>query len=309
MQPYTIFLHGREFRGALPGALVRDVFDVLDDGARGAVRLRLEGRSRAGGGSPPGWVNDAASFELVRVLPDAPGLELRAPTFAESLPERFAQADLFPAVSPGETALSVLGASLCDALAGDADSDAFDEPLLGTFEEFRRVFRHGVASIEIRNGRRGATPVVVTSGGLQTVQRLKRETPRPQRVRVAGTLDEIRHSDRGFTLMLTSGEAIRGVLVEGDPAVLATHFGRPAVIEGMAQFRPSGAPLRIDADLIEDADERDIQIWSKRPKSLWAPLDPRELEPRRPGGIAAIVGMWPGDETDDEIFAMIEEMS
>src|SRR5215212_3372306 len=55
MQPYTLLLHGREGSGALPASLVRALLDALDDGARGAVRLRLEGRSRAGGGVAPGW--------------------------------------------------------------------------------------------------------------------------------------------------------------------------------------------------------------------------------------------------------------
>jgi hypothetical protein len=127
---------------------------------------------------------------------------------------------------------------------------------------------------------------------------------------VFDALDEIRHSDRGFTLVLGSGDSIRGVLVEGDPAVLASFFGRAAVVEGLAQFRPSGAPLRIEAELIEAADDRDLDVWSQPHRPLWgAAAAVREVRPRRGGGIAAIVGTWPGGESDDEIFAVLEEMS
>jgi hypothetical protein len=312
MLPYSLILHGLDSpAGTLPGPLVRDLLDVLDDGAKGAVRLRLEGRSRAAGGTAPAWVTDAAAFELVGLLQEGCGLRLSAATFQESLPHRFEQADLFPAVSPGDTALTVMGASLADALAGAADSEAFDQPLLATFEEFRRVFRHGVESVEIRNGRQGAAPVVITSDGLQAVRRLKRQTPPTRRVRVAGKVDEIRHSDRAFTLVLKGGETLRGVLVEGDPGELASYFGRPAVVSGLAQFRPSGTVLRVDAERLAPASDDDLEIWSANPTPLFRDTPLRELvRPQGPrSGLNAIIGMWPGDETDEEIFALIEEIS
>jgi hypothetical protein len=312
MLPYSLVLHGFDSPGGtLPGPLVRDLLDVLDDGAKGAVRLRLEGRSRAAGGVAPAWVTDAAAFELVGLLREGCGLQLTAATFQESLPHRFEQADLFPAVRPGDTALTVMGASLADALAGAADSEAYDQPLLATFEEFRRVFRYGIESVEIRNGRQGAAPVVITSEGLQAVRRLKRQTPPPRRVRVAGKVDEIRHSDRAFTLVLDGGDALRGVLVEGEPGVLADYFGGSAVVSGVAHFRPSGTLLRVDAERLEPASDDDLELWSASPLPLFRDAPARELHrPQGPrSGINAIVGMWPGDETDEEIFALIEEIS
>jgi hypothetical protein len=311
MQPYVLLLHGREGSGALPASLVRALLDALDDGARGAVRLRLEGRSRAGGGVAPSWIHRASSFEVVALLADRAGIELRAPSFGESIPERFAQGDLFRAVDPNESALSVLAASLGDALGGEADSEAFDEPLLAVFEEFRGVFRQGVASVELRNGRRDAKPLLVTPEGVRTVSRLKRQTPRPRRVRLAGKLDEIRHSDRAFTLVLESGTVIRGVLVEGSPEDLAQHFGRITIVSGLAHFRPSGTLLRVDADHLAHGTAEDASLWSTVP----APLDlqpeiGRSWQPQeRPNGLASIIGAWPGDEDDEEFFRMVEEMS
>lgn len=311
MQSYTLFLNGPSGDDGLPGGLVRDLLDAVDDGARGAVRLRLEGRSRAGGGIPAGWVAAAARYEVVRILPRGAGIELRAPTLAEAVPERFAQGDLFPFVDAGDTPLSLLRASLRDALAGNADSDAFDEPLLSTFEDFRRVFRHGVNSVEIRNAAPGSPAVAVTPEGLQTVHRLKRQTPRPRRVRIAGKLDEIRHSDRAFTLLLESGEQIRGVLVDGEPNALAQHFGSIAVVSGTAHFRPSGALLRVEAENLATGDEEDAVAWGAMPLPLDAHTDSRTLrQPQGPrSGINAVIGTWPGDESDEEVFRILEEIS
>lgn len=143
------------------------------------------------------------------------------------------------------------------------------------------------------------------------MERLQRQTPRPQRVRVAGKVDAIRHSDHAFTLVLSSGEQIRGVLTDEVPDALAAHFGKLSIVSGTAQFRPSGSLLRIDADLLESADESDLALWSYTPRPLFAASEFQEL--RRPqssrSGVNALLGTWPGNESDDEIFAILEEMS
>lgn len=313
MLDYTLILQGfeREERG-LPGALLRDLLDAVDQGAKGAVRLRLEGRSRGRGGFPPVWVNEAAAFNFVQLVDDAPGVRLQVPTLREALPERFRQHDLFPAVDPSDSALSLMGLSLSDAMAGNAESDAYDEPLLTTFEEeFKRVFRHGVKGVVLRNGHPRSPSVTVTPGGIQVVERLKRETPRPRRVRLAGKIDAIRHSDRAFTLLLRSGAQIRGVLAEGDPEALAAHFGRTAVVSGAAHYRPSGSLLRVEADYVGPGTEDDLTVWSTVPEPLDRQPDARlSRQPQGPRtGINAIFGKWPGDETDEEFFRMVEEIS
>lgn len=313
MAEYSLIVRGLEHSGdGLPGVLVRDLLDAVDQGARGAVRLRLEGRSRAGGGPVPAWVADAATFDFVGLLKGESGVLLRIPALRETLPERFVQHDLFPVVEPSETALSLFGGSLRDALGGDPESDAYDEPLLSTFaEEFKQVFRHGVHAVEMRNGRPGAQPLHVTPAGIQVVERLKRQTPRPRRVRLAGTVDAIRHSDRAFTLVLATGEQIRGVLADGAPEALAAHFGRMAIVSGTAQFRPSGTLLRVDADQLAPASEEDLEMWSVMPEPL--DVQPSARAARQPQGprtgINAIFGKWPGDETDEEIFRLLEEIS
>lgn len=313
MADYSLIVRGLEHSGGvLPGALVRDLLDAVDQGTRGAVRLRLEGRSRAGGGPAPAWANDAATFDLVGLLTGESGVALRIRTLRENLPDRFVQHDPFPIVEPSETAFSLFGSSLKEALGGNPESDAYDEPLLSTFaEEFKRVFRHGVQAVELRNGRPGAPPLHVTPAGIQVVERLKRQTPRPRRVRLAGTVDAIRHSDRAFTLILATGEQIRGVLAEGAPEALAAHFGRTAIVSGTAQFRPSGTLLRVDADQFAPASHEDLQMWSVMPEPL--DLQPSARVARQPqgprSGINAIFGKWPGDETDEEIFRLLEEIS
>lgn len=137
------------------------------------------------------------------------------------------------------------------------------------------------------------------------------QTPRSQRVRIAGKVDAIHHGERAFTLVLDSGEQIPVVLVEGGPEVLAPLLGKVAVVSGTAEFHSSGSLRCVNADLLQPGSEQDLSLWSEMPQPLFGATDVQNVRPVQGprSGINAIIGMWPGGETDDEIFAMLEEMS
>ncbi len=308
---YTVLLRGLDPTTAgLPGPLLGSLLNAVDRGTRGAVRLRLEGRSAAAG-KAPGWVSAAATFRMVDFTDEVPGVQLHAAPLAQTVPERIAQYSLFGGVDGGQSAFALMIESLDEAVRGNRDSDAYDESLLSTFEAFGSVFRHGVESVEIRNGRQESPVVRITPAGMEVVKRLQRETPRPHRVRVAGTVDAIRHSDRAFTLVLQGGGTVRGVLTEGDAESLTPYFGQVAVVSGEARYRPSGSLLRVDASSLSPGSEADLSLWSEKPRPRDTGFAPRELiRPQGPrSGLNALIGAWPGEESDEEIFAMLDELS
>lgn len=313
MQTYTLRLAGPGIPGnhRLPGALIRDLFDALDRGTRGAVRLRLEGRS-ASRGPVPGWLDRAARFDLQldAGLPDGT-LRLTAPTLGESLRDRFVQTDLFADATAEETPMSLFTAGLEDAVRGRRDSEAFDDALLPAFRELGRVFGRDVETLEIRNGRPDAPPLTVTAEGIQIVEQLQIQIPRPQRVRVAGRLDAIRYSDRAFTLVVPGGPVLRGVFDGDDGGLLKTHFGQVVAISGLGHFKPSGALRVIVADGVAPATEGDVAVFAAVPTSLDAVFEPRDVRvPQGPKtGLNAIFGKWPGDESDEEILRILDEIS
>jgi hypothetical protein len=129
---------------------------------------------------------------------------------------------------------------------------------------------------------------------------------------VAGTLDAIRHSDRLFTLVMPAGEKIRGVLVgdEADVETLRRLFGRKVLVHGLACFRASSRVLRLEAERLEPA-TGDVSLWETMPLPTSARLDARNLhKPQGPRtGVNAVFGKWPGDETDEEIERLLQELS
>jgi hypothetical protein len=282
--------------------------EVLTESARGALRLRVEGRSVAPG-TVPQWIATAADFDFIGLAEGSTVLLLEARSLAESAPELFGQGDLFHSVDTTLGSLSLVQESLDDASRGVKDSELFDNALLDRFEGLAKVFARGVEQIELTNNRRGGRKVTMEPSGLEILRRLKRDTPPNQRVRVAGWLDQIRHSDRMFTLKLETGAVLRGVAEDVDPVKLAGLWGRKATVSGTAVFRPSGRVLRLDADEFKPASD-DFSLWSVEPKPLFqVPAQPVRQPQSHRSGINAVIGQWPGEETEDQIRTALEELS
>jgi hypothetical protein len=311
MPTYTLRLAGPGARGArVSGRLLREVLNVLADGAQRALRLRLEGRSTAPG-AVPARLARAADFDVVALREGSTVIELDAPALGEAASELFAQREFFETLSPDQSSIGLLGESLRDALDGKADSDLYDDGVLATIEELEAVFGHSIDRIEMTNGSlspRGA--ITVDRERLGTVRSLRQSTPPNQRVRVAGWLDAIRHSDRMFTLKMEAGTTLRGVAQDVAPEQLARLFGRRAIVSGAAVFRPSGKVLRLEADAIEPAGEN-AELWAAEPVPLREAIDVRRLhQPQGPrSGIAAIIGQWPGDESDEDVAEGLRRLS
>jgi len=110
------------------------------------------------------------------------------------------------------------------------------------------------------------------------------------------------------------------VLKEGVATCLASEigeddlrslWGHDVVVTGKAVFRPSGKLLRIEAERIVVATDEDLELWSDDVEPFEGELDRKALN-RSQGpltGINALIGQWPGEESDEEMEAILEEIS
>lgn len=308
MKTHRITLSGPGAHGKrVSGALLRDLLDVLVEGARRAVRLRVEGRSTASG-SAPSWVERAAEFEFTGAEAGSTCLVLEARSLAEADPERFNQREFFQEVDPAATGIQLFEDSAEDVLTGQRDSEQFDDGLIDVVENLRNVLRRGIDLVKLD----GRTSLRVDAKALESVGRLRREIPRDQQVIVAGKLDQISHSDRAFRLVLDDGSQLQGLVPESVELLkaLPAFWGHKAVVHGQAKFRPSGRVLRLEATAIEAANG-DVRVWAEMPRPLFAAMDAAQLRaPQGPrSGINAIIGHWPGEETDDVVRQALERLS
>ena len=300
---------GRAARGArISSSVLRDLLDVLVDATRGAVRLRVEGRSSAPG-ALPAWLSCAAQFDFIGVGEGSTALLIEAPQLVDIAPGLFQQRDLFHPFHGDCTALDLLEDSIDEASRGQLDTDLYDQGLLSTLRNFDRVLRSGYEAMEFGDVAR-PRPVIVGRETVDQMDRLLRATPPPQAARISGKLDTIRHSDRMFTLLLEDGQSLKGVAEGIATEKLAELFGSIVLVTGRAVFRPSGRILRLDADGVEGAGDGRA-VWSTVPMPLFDSLDGAAL--RRPqgprSGVNAIIGRWPGDEDDATFAGALEALS
>jgi len=311
MRTHRIELEGPGVRGIVVNArLLRTVLGVLIDGSQQAVRLRTQGRSKASG-TLPRWIDAATAFE-VEIREGSTVLELQAPTLAEADPDAFSQGQLFPEIDPQRTSIDYLAEATEAAIGGEEDADLYDRGLLSTLRQLDDVFRHGIDSVRLDHQVDGGSRHLrLTERSLADFSHLEAKIPHPQQVRAAGYLDTIRHSDHTFTLR-APGEAkpIKGVATEKHGAGLARLWGESVLVTGLAHFTAGGRIQRIEAETIGPATDRDLEFWTvpepvRRP--LAAPALRVEQGPR--SGLAAILGQWPGDESDDVIREALEQIS
>ena len=115
---------------------------------------------------------------------------------------------------------------------------------------------------------------------------------------------------QSFGVLLDDGQEIRGVLVEGEIEDISSLLNQRVLVVGKAVYRASGRLLRIDAEAITKTTEEG-RFFSSIPKPVRQKFDLRDTmrEQQHKLGVAAVIGKWPGDETEEEIRQALKELS
>lgn len=301
-------MRGPAARGSIiAGSTLHGLLGVLLESCRGAVRLALERRSTPASDDASTWMERVVDFDLVRIEEGSTRLVLASPSLESIVPSLPDRAGLVAAVGEQTTAFDLLLASLRDAAGADDDSERFDVPLLESFGKLGQLAMLGVEEIEIG----GDPPCRLDAAAFDRITALRRRTPLPRQVRVAGRLERVAHDARAFRVHLAEGVVPGLASARVEPGQLGRLEGTQVVVSGLAVFRASGRVLRLEAHHVEAADER-ASAWRHVPGPLFEAAEPAARYRLRQGprsGLAAIMGQWPGDETDEEIAAILEQLS
>ena len=296
----------------LPPEIAAGVLNSIGPMVRSSILMQFEGRGSAPR-RPPKWLKNASDIRFL-------GAEARegmvfhfdVPILGEAAGELYQQGELWEKrPAPDDTGFDLLCDVLRDVAEEREDSDLFDDKLLNKLMNLRKVFRRGAERLALSGHRVTANqPVVVTNDTMSSAERLIRATPHSQAVRFVGTLDMIRVSTQHFAVKLDGDENVNGVFLGGDIKELSSLLDNRVVVSGRVIYRPSGRVLRIDAEQVV-AGEGEGTIWSRIPLPRERPMVVRELYKRQgpQSGVAAIIGRWPGDETDEEIDEALAAIS
>ena len=247
--------------------LLQALLSVIIEGSKGALRLRTEGRSMIRG-VPPQWIKAATQFSMAFQQGQ---LQVESPKLFEVAPELFQHSDWFPELNPERTSLDYFHDSLAGATLPQTEENRetwdslYDRPLLEAFQRFRHVFNQGVEKIRFLNGE----TLQITPETIFTFKERQVGIPFPSQVKVAGKLDGIRSYDRTFKMLPVQGNhIIKGIAKHIAPKEIQTLINKEILVSGVAYFTTSGKILRIEADQILIAGERELSLWGELPLPL-----------------------------------------
>lgn len=316
MIEHTLTLYGAEAGAGKPRpAMVGPLLTMLEPTVRDNLRLAFFSSSRIKG-RPYKPLQKAWEIRLAGMRggpDDSTELIFELPLLGEAAPQFFEQMELWDdAPKPEETALDILGYTLSDIASGREASNRFDLPLLGRFHSLNRILKKGLSRVTfgghcLSNGR--AVPPI-EQPFVDMVDRMMNDTPATRRIRVHGTLDMVRCSDRVFEVVTLDGGRLRAAWIPTNLAPLREYLNHQVLIEGEVMFRPAGTALRVDADAIRPAQAGD-DFFSKLPQPAMNTAHTLKKAPVgviTRNGFESFAGAWPGDESIGELLETLAEL-
>lgn len=308
----TCELRGSEGLGGKPRPeLIGPVLGRMHDTLLDSVRMGFLHSSHARG-RIPACLQRAADVRYIGHTvgrDDSTILRFEVPEFGSVAAELFEQGHLWNSgPKPEQTAFDLLSASLHDVRQMTKNSERFDHALLLRFAKYRRLLRGGLTSIALPDA--NFPEESIDEALSASAESLFRETPPARRVRMSGRLDSLAVSRRVLGLYLEDGTAVTAVWTAEGFVDLANFLDKQVVIEGLAEFRPSGTLLRVDADAIRDASVSDAS-FSTLPLPEVSRNYQKAATTVRPGQqpYATIFGSIPGDESDEVFATAVAELS
>lgn len=288
-----------------------ELLAALKDGARLALRFQAEGMSNQPGPRPR-WLEACTSHVITGLSAGSAVLELEAPTLEQAAPEVFStggQTSLLEQeespVPPGSTALELFAAVLRQIQQGDGSTLKADRALLEGCLRFARVPVGSFSGISLGPIDGEGPPVTLKASEIPLIEALVQQTPLPQAIRFTAKLDTISSTRPSVTLLSDDDEKILARL----PGSVSTEelralFGQRVMVAGIGHYRPSGRVQQIAISQIHLAAAED-ELFSETPRA-WGSTPLFAPAIQEPGsGVANFFGIWPGEESDEDLTAAL----
>ncbi|OFX41933.1 MAG: hypothetical protein A2X08_01865 [Bacteroidetes bacterium GWA2_32_17] len=194
------------------------------------------------------------------------------------------------------------------ALIEEEDKDNLDKPLLKTLLKFKKNF---ISNNEIFyfSNRNSIPEIEVTLKDFRKIENLEDSIPEPTKVIINGKLDEMKYSKSKLVLITNEGAvnafAKDYVVIDG----IVHYMGKELTISGMAHYKPNGQVSFIEIQEYYEPGKKDI-FFSRKPLAMdtqqQIAFQLKAGKSRNP--LTAIIGKWPGNESDDEFQKMLKDL-
>ena len=310
-QRYQLRISGlREDEGQIKMATLRRVMDALLTTAERTTRLLATGAG-SGRGARPQWLDATIDFTITGLKSGSTIFDIEAPQLGETACEQFARADLWSKQpSLDETALDLVAQAINETQMDNPVGDYFDSSVLEAILKFRQAA--GVAGVRyemIPHGTAHGQFALDDSTCTYVKERLN-DIPAPRSFIVSGRLDEIKHGNGRFRLLVSQKSALFGRLDAASLSVEALRplWGKQTTVEGMVHFKANGQPRLIEARRIGGRLEGD-SVFEEMPSVEVQKSHDRFPAQRKQVGAfdpIGLAGAWPGDEPIEDLLAQLD---
>lgn len=305
--PCQITLAGESYsKKRLDFGHARKLTGIFEDLAYGSVNIRLNAKSLHQGKRNP-QIERAAQVYLLDFDGSSQTFQIESDPLAQSL--QGLQGDLFSPEAVDEmareTPLGLVVQGLRAGIDPQADRTWLDKPLLERMALFSKLLPTSEDHISILN-EGSFEPLDLTLNEALHIAELQKQTPKPRRVSVSGNVDVVAILAKRIEL-IAHGHRVR-VFLEMPPDEMGISARQQITVTGMAHYRANGTLLRVEADKVREARPADKAFERvARAETQRQQLERlRREKPQRVNPLGNMIGKWPGDETYEEIMAMLD---
>lgn len=221
------------------------------------------------------------------------------------------QLRLFEKIYPLDklTPMALVIQSFHAALSDNGDKNLLDVPLIEQLLKFKKFFHDDKEKILLTN--RNTIPEIEFSRkDIQKIEQLYTFIPTPQKITVAGEVDEMKFSKEQVILKTADNQKIIVVVKKKEFEHLKEFFSKEIQIFGMAHFKPGGQLSYIEMEKFETADSRLMKMFAKKPHkmTLQQQIAFQFQQDKKPNPIDDLIGKWPGDESLEELLQMLKNL-
>ena len=308
---YQLKISGlREGNGQIKVTTLRRVVDALLSTAERTTRLVATGAG-VGKGARPQWLGTTIDFTISGLKSGSTVIQLEAPRLGDTAHEQFSQKDLWrKQPSMDETALDLVAQAVNETQLDNPAGDYFDSSVLEAILKFGKVA--GVAGVRYELVPQGAAHghFALDDNACMGVRDRLSDIPEPRAFIVSGRLDEIKHGNGRFRLVVAQGSALLGRVdpTSLDVEALRPLWGKHATVEGIVHFKVNGQPRLIEARRISghqggDNDFEEVPTVDVEDSHGLFPVPRKEVNAFDPIELA---GAWPGDEPIEHLLAQLD---
>ena len=310
-QHYQLRISGlREDEGQIKMATLRRVLDALLTTAERTTRLLATGAG-SGKGARPHWLDATIDFTITGLKSGSTIFDVEAPRLGETAYEQFAQEDLWSKQpSLDETAVDLAAQSINETQTDDPVGDYFDSSVLQAILKFRKAARVAGVRYEMIPQGTAHGKFALDDSTCEYIKERLNDIPAPRSFVVSGRLDEIKHGNGRFRLLVSRKSTLFGRLDAASLSVeaLRSLWGRQATVEGMVHFKANGEPRFIEARRISSQLEGDSVFEEMPSVEIQKSHDLFPVQRKQAGAFDPIelAGAWPGDEPIEDLLAQLD---